>query len=72
LNNVVIKRIITNAINYINESKELLASKKIKFTESEDDNYGLIHEQPKIIFEGNIILMHDVIMTYNYLEAYII
>ena len=33
-----------NSINYINENKELLNSKIIKFAESEDDNSGLVRE----------------------------
>ena len=33
-----------NSIKYINENKELLNSKKLKATESEDDNSGLVKE----------------------------
>lgn len=66
------KRIATNAINYINESKELLNSKKLKFAESEDDNSGLVREQPHLILEEDVIVMNDVILTYNYLEAFIL
>ena len=61
-----------NSIKYINENKELLNSKKLKATESEDDNSGLVKEQPIIILEEDVILMNDVILTYNYLEAFIL
>ena len=72
MNHTVLKRIVMNSINYINESKELLTSKKLRIAESEDDNTKFVREQPYIILEEDVILMNDVILTYNYLEAFIL
>ena len=33
-----------NSINYINENKELLTSKKLRLAESEDDNTKFVRE----------------------------